>query len=86
MNKGAEVGRGKTKVLFQDPKRSDALVVVSQDSITAGDGAKRDVIAGKGRLAALTTSRIFRLLNDTGLPTHYISGGEDAEFVFAAAA
>jgi phosphoribosylaminoimidazole-succinocarboxamide synthase len=77
MNKGAEVGRGKTKVLFQDPKRSDTLVVVSQDSITAGDGAKRDVIAGKGRLAALTTSRIFRLLNETGLPTHYISGGED---------
>ncbi|MBV8461152.1 MAG: AIR carboxylase family protein [Candidatus Eremiobacteraeota bacterium] len=79
MNKGAEVGRGKTKVLFQDPKRSDALVVVSQDSITAGDGAKRDVIAGKGRLAALTTSRIFRLLNEAGLPTHYISGGEDAD-------
>ena len=46
MNKGAEVGRGKTKVLFQDPKRSDTLVVVSQDSITAGDGAKRDVFAG----------------------------------------
>ena len=79
MNKGAEVGRGKTKVLFADPKRSDTLVVVSQDSITAGDGAKRDVIAGKGRLAALTTSRIFRLLNETGLPTHYLSGGEDVD-------
>jgi phosphoribosylaminoimidazole carboxylase/phosphoribosylaminoimidazole-succinocarboxamide synthase len=79
MNKGAEVGRGKTKVLFLDPKRSDTLVVVSQDSITAGDGAKRDVIAGKGRLAALTTSRIFRLLNESGLPTHYIGGGEDED-------
>ena len=79
MNKGAEVGRGKTKVLYQDPQGADTLVVVSQDSITAGDGAKRNVIAGKGRLAALTTSRIFRLLNETGLPTHYVSGGEDAD-------
>ena len=42
MNKGAEVDRGKTKVLYQDPKQAEQLVVVSQDSITAGDGAKRD--------------------------------------------
>ncbi|HEV2038124.1 MAG TPA: phosphoribosylaminoimidazolesuccinocarboxamide synthase, partial [Candidatus Eremiobacteraceae bacterium] len=79
MNKGSEVGRGKTKVLYQYPERPDALVVVSQDSITAGDGAKRNVIAGKGRLAALTTSRVYRLLNEAGLPTHYISGGEDED-------
>ena len=79
MNKGAEVGRGKTKVLYQNPERADTLVVVSQDSITAGDGAKRNTIAGKGRLAALTTSRIYRLLHEAGLPTHFISGGEDAD-------
>jgi phosphoribosylaminoimidazole carboxylase / phosphoribosylaminoimidazole-succinocarboxamide synthase len=79
MNKGAEIGRGKTKVLYQHPERSDALVVVSQDSITAGDGAKRNVIAGKGRLASLTTSRVYRLLNEAGLPTHFISGGEDED-------
>jgi phosphoribosylaminoimidazole carboxylase / phosphoribosylaminoimidazole-succinocarboxamide synthase len=79
MNKGAEVGRGKTKVLYQHPERSDALVVVSQDSITAGDGAKRNVITGKGRLASLTTSRVYRLLSEAGLPTHYISGGEDED-------
>ncbi len=79
MNKGAEIGRGKTKVLYQHPDRADTLVVVSQDSITAGDGAKRNVIAGKGRLAALTTSRIYRLLNEAGLPTHYLGGGEDPD-------
>src|SRR6202022_2745273 len=79
MNKGAEVGRGKTKVLYQHPEQADSLVVVSQDSITAGDGAKRNEIAGKGRLAALTTSRVYRLLNEAGVPTHYISGGEDED-------
>lgn len=79
MNKGAEVGRGKTKVLYQHPDQVDALVVVQQDNITAGDGAKRHTIAGKGRLAALTASRVYRLLNAAGLPTHFISGGEDEE-------
>jgi phosphoribosylaminoimidazole-succinocarboxamide synthase len=77
MNKGAEVGRGKTKVLYQHPDVQNALVVVQQDSITAGDGAKRNTIAGKGRLAALTTSRVYKLLNACGLPTHFISGSED---------
>ena len=79
MNKGAEVGRGKTKVLYEHPERRDALVVVQQDSITAGDGAKRHTMSGKGRLAALTTSRVYRLLNACGIPTHYLGGGEDED-------
>src|SRR5271165_22580 len=79
MNKGPEVARGKTKILYQHPDQPDAVIVSSQDSITAGDGAKRNVITGKGRLAALTTARIFRLLNACGLPTHYMSGGEDED-------
>jgi phosphoribosylaminoimidazole carboxylase/phosphoribosylaminoimidazole-succinocarboxamide synthase len=79
MNKGAEVGRGKTKVLYENPGQAETIVVVQQDSITAGDGAKRHSIAGKGRLAALTTSRVFRLLKAAGLPTHFVSGGEDED-------
>ena len=79
MNKGSEVGRGKTKVLFEHPERPDALVIVQQDQISAGDGAKRHVIQGKGRLAALTTARIYRLLNACGIPTHFLSGGEDED-------
>ncbi|HXM17532.1 MAG TPA: phosphoribosylaminoimidazolesuccinocarboxamide synthase [Candidatus Tumulicola sp.] len=79
MNKGPEVARGKTKILYQHPEESGSVIVAQQDQITAGDGAKRNVIAGKGRLAALTTSRIFRLLNACGLPTHYLAGGEDAD-------
>ncbi len=77
MNKGVEIARGKTKVLFEQPGRPDVLVVQALDDITAGDGARRDEIVGKGRLAAKTTARVFRLLNLCGLPTHYLSGGED---------
>ncbi len=77
MNKGHEIARGKTKVLFELEGQPDMAVVQQGDAITAGDGARRDVMDGKGRLAAQTTSRVFRLLNLCGIPTHYHNGGED---------
>src|ERR1700738_1648560 len=77
MRKGHEIARGKTKVLYELEGQPDVLVVKQQDGITARDGERRDVIEGKGRLAAQTTARVFRLLNRCGLPTHYLNGGED---------
>jgi len=77
MNKGVEIARGKTKVLYEMPGQPDVLIAQGLDAITAGDGARRDEIPGKGRVAMKTTSRIFRLLNRCGVPTHYLSGGED---------
>jgi phosphoribosylaminoimidazole-succinocarboxamide synthase len=77
VNKGIEIARGKTKVLYEYPGQPDQLVVAQTDQISAGDGARRNEIHGKGRLAAQTTARVFRLLNLCGIPTHYISGGED---------
>ncbi|MBV8748795.1 MAG: hypothetical protein JO103_03670 [Candidatus Eremiobacteraeota bacterium] len=77
MRKGHEITRGKTKILYELDGQPDVLVVQQQDGITAGDGARRDVIEGKGRIAAQTTARVFRLLNLCGLPTHYLNGGED---------
>ncbi len=77
MNKGIEIARGKTKVLYENPGQPHQLVVAQTDQISAGDGARRHEIAGKGRLAGQTTARVFRLLNLCGLPTHYLNGGED---------
>ncbi len=77
MNKGIEIARGKTKVLYEVPGQPAQLVVAQTDQISAGDGARRHEIPGKGRLAAQTTARVFRLLNLCGLPTHYLNGGED---------
>src|SRR6202166_1731553 len=77
MKKGHEVARGKTKVLYELEGQPDVLVVKQQDGITARDGGRRDVMEGKGRIAAQTTARVFRLLNLCGLPTHYLNGGED---------
>ena len=77
MNKGLEITRGKTKVLYELGGQPDMLVVAQTDNISAGDGARRHTIEGKGRLAAKTTARVFRMLNLCGIPTHYVSGGED---------
>ncbi len=77
MKKGMEIAHGKTKVMYEHPGQPDMAIVKQTDSISAGDGARRNDIAGKGRLAAQTTARVFRLLNLCGLPTHYLSGGED---------
>ena len=77
MNKGREITRGKTKILYEAEGSPDLAIVQQMDAITAGDGARRNEIDGKGRIAAKTTARIFRLLNLCGLPTHYMSGGED---------
>jgi phosphoribosylaminoimidazole-succinocarboxamide synthase len=77
VNKGLEIARGKTKVLYENPGQPHQLVVAQTDQISSGDGARRNVISGKGRLAAQTTARVFRLLNLCGLPTHYLTGGED---------
>jgi len=77
MLKGREITRGKTKILYEADGQPDLVVVQQMDAITAGDGARRNEIEGKGRIAAKTTARVFRLLNLCGVPTHYISGGED---------
>ncbi|MEA2666234.1 MAG: phosphoribosylaminoimidazole-succinocarboxamide synthase, partial [Candidatus Eremiobacteraeota bacterium] len=77
MRKGHEIARGKTKALYELEGQPDVLVVQQLDNISARDGERRDVIEGKGRIAAQTTARVFRLLNLCGLPTHYLNGGED---------
>ncbi len=48
MNKGPEVARGKTKVLYEKPGQPDVLIVQALDSITAGDGARRNEIRRQG--------------------------------------
>ncbi|MGB8265882.1 MAG: phosphoribosylaminoimidazolesuccinocarboxamide synthase [Candidatus Velthaea sp.] len=77
MQKGHEIARGKTKILHELVGQPDVLIVSQLDAISARDGERRDTIEGKGRIAAKTTARVFRLLNLCGVPTHYLSGGED---------
>jgi phosphoribosylaminoimidazole carboxylase/phosphoribosylaminoimidazole-succinocarboxamide synthase len=75
------VTEGKTKRLHQIPGRSGLVTVVSKDDITAGDGAKHDVIPDKGRLANATTCNVFRLLRDCALPVAFVEQDGPNSFV-----
>jgi len=70
---GPKLAEGKTKIIYAVPGSEDELVyMVHKDAITAGDGAKRDVISGKGELSCRTTTAIFRYLEGKGIATHYV--------------
>jgi len=70
---GERLAEGKTKIVYTHPTRDDQLYLVHKDSISAGDGAKRDTLPGKGALSCRTTSNVFKLLESKGIPTHFIS-------------
>jgi phosphoribosylaminoimidazole carboxylase/phosphoribosylaminoimidazole-succinocarboxamide synthase len=78
---GTLVNEGKTKRIYQAPGGSDLVTVISKDDITAGDGAKHDLIPEKGRLANATTSNVFRLLKACGLPVAFEEQDSATSFI-----
>jgi phosphoribosylaminoimidazole carboxylase PurE protein len=76
---GALVTEGKTKKVFRI-KGSDLVSVISKDDITAGDGAKHDIIPDKSKLANATTSNVFRLLKACGLPVAFVEQDSPTSF------
>jgi phosphoribosylaminoimidazole carboxylase/phosphoribosylaminoimidazole-succinocarboxamide synthase len=78
---GALVIEGKTKKIHRIAGKPDWVVVVSKDDITAGDGAKHDLIADKGALANQTTCNVFRLLKACGLPVAFIEQDGPRSFI-----
>lgn len=68
---GEKLGEGKTKEVFYLDE--DHVLLKFKDSVTAGDGLKKDEIEGKGVLNAQTSALFFRVLESAGIPTHYVS-------------
>ena len=79
---GALVAEGKTKKIHLVKGSSELAAVVAKDDITAGDGAKHDIIPDKGRLATATTCNVFRLLKACGLPVAFVE--QDSAISFTA--
>ena len=69
---GEKLAEGKTKMIYAHPRQEDVVYMLHKDGLTAGDGARRSVLTGKGKLSCRTTSNVFYLLEDEGVPTHYI--------------
>lgn len=78
---GALVAEGKTKKIHLLDGRPGLATIVAKDDITAGDGAKHDIIPDKGRLATATTCNVFRLLKACGLPVAFVEQDSAISFV-----
>jgi phosphoribosylaminoimidazole carboxylase/phosphoribosylaminoimidazole-succinocarboxamide synthase len=78
---GALIAEGKTKKIHAIQGGADLVALVSKDDITAGDGAKHDIIPDKGRLANATTCNVFRLLKACGLPVAFEAQDSATSFV-----
>lgn len=76
-----QLAEGKTKVVYAHPDDPTLAILVHKDGITAGDGARRSVIEGKGALAGRTTANVFHLLNAAGIATHFVDAPEPTETV-----
>ena len=68
---GKKLAEGKTKIVYQSDNANE-VILEFKDDITAGDGLKHDVIVGKGYLNCAISSKIFEVLENTGVPTHFI--------------
>src|SRR5437870_8866870 len=74
---GLLLAEGKTKLIYAYPDDENLAYMVSKDQITAGDGARRNELAGKSRWSTITTANVFRLLNDENIPTHFVEQIDD---------
>ncbi len=72
MNKKYElIYEGKAKKVFShdDP---DKVIIEFKDDATAFNALKKDKFEGKGKLNCLISARIFELLKNNNIPTHFI--------------
>jgi phosphoribosylaminoimidazole-succinocarboxamide synthase len=71
MNRRRKIYEGKAKDLYEGPEPG-TLVQYFKDDATAGNGAKHEIIDGKGVLNNRISEYIFSKLNTLGIPTHFI--------------
>ncbi len=75
---GQTISEGKTKCIIQLKDDASRVVLQAKDDITAGDGAKHDIIPNKGKIATNTTCNVFRLLKSCQIPVAFDEqGGPD---------
>jgi phosphoribosylaminoimidazole-succinocarboxamide synthase/phosphoribosylcarboxyaminoimidazole (NCAIR) mutase len=75
------IAEGKTKIVRSYDDDRSLAIFEAKDDITAGDGAKHDVIEGKNELATQTACNVFRLLNDCGIPVAFVQQLDSHSFL-----
>lgn len=81
MEYGEHLAEGKTKIIYAHPTEIALAIMVQKDAISAGDGARRNTIQGKGELSGRTAANVFGLLRHQGIPTHFVAAAADDEMI-----
>ena len=78
MKKLGQLYEGKAKKVFatDDP---DIVIVDYKDDATAFNGLKKGTIAGKGVINNKMSNMMFRIMEQHGIPTHYVEELSDRE-------
>ncbi|MBK8082844.1 MAG: phosphoribosylaminoimidazolesuccinocarboxamide synthase [Devosia sp.] len=71
MNRRRKIYDGKAKTLYEGPEPG-TLIQYFKDDATAGNGAKHEILDGKGVLNNRISEFVFTKLNTLGIPTHFI--------------
>ena len=77
---GTQLYEGKAKKIFQTAE-PDQVVQYFKDDATAFNAQKRGTIADKGVINNKVSERLFRLLEQGGIPTHFIERLSDREML-----
>jgi len=78
--KGAMIYDGKAKKLFETDQ-PDHVIQYFKDDATAFNAEKRGTIVEKGVVNNKVSERLFRLLEEGGMPTHFIERLSDREML-----
>ncbi|WP_029521896.1 phosphoribosylaminoimidazolesuccinocarboxamide synthase [Persephonella sp. KM09-Lau-8] len=80
MEKKEKLYEGKAKIIYATDE-PDKVIAYYKDSATAFDAIKKATIKGKGVLNNTIASFFFKLLNEKGIPTHFIKQLSDREML-----
>ena len=78
MEKKELLYEGKAKKVYTT-ENTDVLIVDYKDDATAFNGVKKGTIVGKGVVNNRMTNHIFKMLEEKGIPTHFIEELSDRE-------
>ena len=71
MDKKELINSGKVKSVFTTDNE-DEVIIEFRDDMTAGDGARKEVMDKKGSYNAIISSKIFKVLEENGVETQFI--------------
>jgi phosphoribosylaminoimidazole-succinocarboxamide synthase len=78
---GTLLREGKTKKIWSVQGNARLCLVQMKDDTTAGNGARHDVIEGKGVLACAIATSVFELLYRCGIPLAFHNRVDDTRFL-----